>query len=117
MAALVERQTMVIGAQGKAAQVPGMRGQRATVQEQDRRLALGPPIEIAQTQAIDRDAAFFGQDHVVEAETGAQRSRSQMVAVFFARQAHPLATPSKIVAATAEKRSLRARTAINTATA
>src|SRR5262249_42028761 len=73
-----------------------MRGERAPVQEQDRPLADGAPIEIAQAQAIDGDPALVRQDHVVKAETGAKRSRLQMVAIFLARQAHVLATPSKI---------------------
>jgi hypothetical protein len=82
MAALVECETVVVVAQGEAAQIPAMRGERGAMQEEDRRLAQGPPLEIAQAQSVDRDPMLVRQDHVIETEAGAHRSRSQMFAVF-----------------------------------
>ncbi|TMJ57084.1 MAG: hypothetical protein E6G90_04050, partial [Alphaproteobacteria bacterium] len=67
-----------------------MCGQCAAVQEEDRPLPAGSPVEVAKTQTVYVDVALVRQGHLVEAEPGADRSRLQMIAIFFARQAHDL---------------------------
>src|ERR1051325_1653234 len=50
MAALVERDAMILLAQREADEVPGVRGQGAAMQEQDRRQLLVAPIEIVRSE-------------------------------------------------------------------
>src|SRR5438105_3774477 len=60
------------------------------MQKQDWPPPLGAPVEITKTQVADRGIALVRQRYLVKAEPGADRSRLQMIAIFFARQAHDL---------------------------
>jgi hypothetical protein len=62
--------------------IPGVRGQGATVQKQDRSLPLGAPIEIAKAQAIGGDAVLLRQYHLVKAEAGAHCGSLQVIMIF-----------------------------------
>ena len=80
MAALIECDAMKFVAQSQAAQIPGMRGQGAAMQKQDRPQPFGSPIEITKSQLSDTHISLARQNDLVEAEAGAHRGRFQMVA-------------------------------------
>ena len=82
MAALIDRKAMEIVAQRQAAQIPGMRGQRPAVQEQDRRFSFAAPIQIMHLQPADPDVALAGQHDIAELEPGADRRGGKVLAVF-----------------------------------
>ena len=88
VAALVERDAVEIVAQRQTAQIPGMRGQRPAVQEQDRRLSLAAPIQIVHLQLAAPDVALAGQHDVAELEPGADRRGGKVLSVFLGGQAH-----------------------------
>jgi hypothetical protein len=71
VAALVERDAVIGVPQRQAAQIPGMRVQRAAVQEDDRRQVPVAPVEIMETHAPHMELAAFRQHDIVEAEAGA----------------------------------------------
>ena len=97
VAALVERDAVEIVAQRQAAQIPGMRGQRPAVQEQDRLLSLAAPIQIVHLQLADADVALAGQHDVAELEPGADGRRGKVLAVFLGGQTHLGGSSRRIV--------------------
>ena len=82
MAALVERQAMVVAAQGEAHQIPGVRGQRAAMEKHNRRQVLAAPIEIMQPHPADLRVMPLRQYDVVKSEPGAHGRRRKVLAVF-----------------------------------
>ena len=83
MAALVEGNAMEFVAQCEAAEIPGMRGQGAAMQKEERPQPLVSPIEVAETKMTDEHRLVARQYDIVEAEAGAHRSGPQMIVIFF----------------------------------
>src|SRR5262249_28095861 len=61
MAALIQRNTVIIRAQGQAYQVPGMRIEAAAVQEQNRVVSDDAPVEIMKAHPVDHHIVVLGQ--------------------------------------------------------
>ena len=61
MAALVERDAVVLAAQRQAYEIPGMRVEPAAVQEKYRTALRGTPIEVVEAHPIDHDVVILGE--------------------------------------------------------
>jgi hypothetical protein len=83
MAALIECDAVKFVAQREAAQVPGMRGQGAAVQKENRPQPFGSPIEIPKSQPPDAHIVLARQYELVEAEARPHRRGLQVVVIFF----------------------------------
>src|SRR5579875_2943671 len=99
VAALIERQAVIVRAQCQATQIPGMRIERPAMQKQHRRQSRPAPIEIVQVERADPPVAGVRQHHLGKVETGARRGRPQVLAILLGGQAHGRAAPSRIAAA------------------
>ena len=82
VAALVERDAVVVVAQGEAAQIPGVCIERAAVQKDDRRQMLVAPIEVVEAHPPEVKLVAFRQHDAIKAEPGADGRLRQVLAVF-----------------------------------
>src|ERR1051326_158415 len=82
VAALIERDAVEVVAHGEADEVPGMRGQGAAVQKDDRRQMLVAPVEIVKPHAAEVKFSALRQHHLdlVKAEPGADGGRGEVLA-------------------------------------
>ena len=74
MPPLIERNAVKLVAQCETAEIPGMRGQCAAMQEEERPQLLVAPIEVAEAKVTDEHGLVARQYDIVEAEAGAHRS-------------------------------------------
>src|SRR5271165_1711497 len=81
MPPLVKRNSVKLVAQREATEIPGMRGQSATMQEQQRPQLRVAPIEVTEAKVSDEHGLFIRQYDIVEAEAGAHRGGPQMVVI------------------------------------
>ena len=88
VAALVERDAMIVVAQRQADEVPGMGIERAAMQEHDRRQMLVAPVEVVKPHPPEMKLVALRQHDAVKAEPGAYGRGFEMLAVFLGRQAH-----------------------------
>ena len=90
VAALIERDAVEVVAQREADEIPGVRGQCAAMQKDDRRPVLVAPVEVMEPHPAEVKFMALRQHDlaVAEAEAGADGGRGKVLAVFLGRQAH-----------------------------
>ena len=70
VSALVQCETVIIGSQRETDEIPGMRGQAAAVQEDDRRAVRGAPVEVVEAHAADDDVVVLGEAELRHVHAG-----------------------------------------------
>src|ERR1700751_4297751 len=82
MAALVEREALVLAAQRQAYEIPGMRVEPAAVQEKDRMAPRSAPIEVVETHPVDHDVVVLGKRETRPFEPGDLGGQLQVLELF-----------------------------------
>ena len=82
MAALVERDAVVLAAQRQAYEIPGMRVEPAAVQKKNRMALRGTPIEVMETHPVDHDVVVLGKGETRHFEPGDLGGQLQVLELF-----------------------------------
>ena len=82
MAALVERDAVVLAAQRQAYEIPGMRVEPAAVQEKNRMALRSTPIEVVETHSVDHDIVVLGKGETRDFEPGDLGGQLQVLELF-----------------------------------
>ena len=70
MATLIDRETVEVGAQREANEIPGVGRQASAVEEEQRRAAAAAPVEVVKPQPVDHDVMLGGQRQLGDLDAG-----------------------------------------------
>ena len=89
VAALIERETVALATKTEAHEIPRVGVEPATVEEDDRRTARRPPVEIVEAHPAEHDVVRVGQRELGKTEPGFGRRPREVLTKLGLGQTHP----------------------------